>query len=88
MNGDISVNEMTNIMRQTGMPIAVVARSLKQQYHENDEDIAAFVGNYVGNISNDYMNKIIDYPNGRSTESVTSTPNTSIRNMATTSLRY
>ena len=63
MNGDISVDEMTNIMRQTSMPIAVVARSLKQQYHEDDASIAGFVQDYVGNISDDYINKIIDYAN-------------------------
>lgn len=60
---NIDATEMVNIMRQTNMPIAVMARALKN-YNTTDEEIAEFVRGYFGNeISDDYLQKILDYAN-------------------------
>jgi hypothetical protein len=60
---NIDASEMVNIMRQTNMPIAVMARALKN-YNVTDEEISEFVQEYFGNeISDDYLKKILEYAN-------------------------
>lgn len=64
--GNISKAELINIIRQSNISIETVARTLKKSFGANDTEISNFVIDcFGGKISDDYLNKILDYAKGK-----------------------